>query len=219
MKNYLKFSRTAFGALALAFLTIGFSACEKDDDSSDQQNNTSNNNGGSSGNTSELENNTAKAGDESGQMAYYTASVNVDVNSNEEYLDIFVYDNLFARNNTFQLTLHEVLPTASTTLSWQKESNAPGHIKANEFSAYLKVNGNSWYNPYTSVDFQEDGEMEVTVNGDKITFEMKEMTLSDNYIVPNVTEEKQCAAKITLSIADINQSIADYGSEQALINE
>ncbi len=206
-------------SILLMAAAVSFVSCEKDsEETTDTGNNNGNGNGG--GETVQVDNNTVVAGSEKGSVVIYNAFTANDFNTGNDYIDVFIYDDILVRDYTWQIGLHEV-PSRSTTLQWQSGSNAPGDLKSNEFYCNVKVNGESWYNPFTSEGYQETGEMVVTINGDKITFTLNEIELSDNYIVPNVTATKKCLAQATMNYTEFKAAAEgnDSGAGGDLIAE
>lgn len=208
-------------SIFLMAAAVSFISCEKEsDETTDTGNNNGNGNGNGGGGTVQVDNNTVVAGSDKGSIALYGAYTANDFNTGNDYIDVYIYDDIMVRDYTWQIGLHEV-PSSSTTLQWQSGSNAPGDLKSNEFYCNVTVNGESWYNPFTSEGYQETGEMVVTINGDKITFTLNEIELSDNYIVPNVTATKKCLAQATMNYTEFKAAAEgnDSGAGGDLIAE
>lgn len=181
---------------------IGLSACE--DEKEEENNGGSGGNGGGGGSVS-VENNTVVAGSDKGTITKYSAYTAQDANSGgAEYIELYCYDTDIL-NSSYDMKINITqIPAASTTLTWQDGSNAPGAIGPNEFIVQVKVNDAWWYAPFTADGYDVTGDMQVTVNGDKITFAFEDITLADSFIVPSITERKACGGKVTLSLSELN---------------
>ncbi len=198
-----------------AALSLG--ACEEE--SNDDNSNTNNNGGGGGGSVS-VENNTVVAGSDKGTVTKYAASIGQDVNTGgAEFIEIYCYDsNALSSTSGFRMNLHEI-PAASTTLKWQSSGNAPGAIGPGEFIVQIKVDDQWWYAPFTSDGYDiTGGEMQVTVNGDKITFAFEDTELADNLIMPNVTERRACGGKVTMLLSEL-QDLQNRPVENDLVDE
>jgi hypothetical protein len=182
----------------IPLLVLGLISCEKEDTSTDDPSGNNNNPG-----TSNLSNNTLIVGDSSTTLNMYSAFQATDVNTNKPYYDIFIFkDNVADRKQYLLIHLTEI-PSSSKTLNWQATGSAPGDISADEFVVFPKLNDRRWYGEYTTDGWTNTGTMNAVVNGGKLTLSFENIELADNFLTPNVTERKDCSAKVTFNLADL----------------
>lgn len=193
----------------IPFLVFGLVACEKDDSSTDDPSGNDQNPG-----TTTLANNTLIVGDSSTSLNMYSAFQATDVNTNKQYYDIFIYkDNVADRKQYLLIHLTEI-PSASKTLNWQATGSAPGDIGTDEFVLFPKLNDRRWYGEYTSDGWANSGTMEAVVSNGKLSLWFEDIELADNFLTPNVTERKDCSAKVTFNLADLQ----NLGTRPELFN-
>ena len=175
---------------------VALSSCEKDETENDESNNEPTNN-------SNLANNTLKAGSESVMLNLYTAHRSTDVNTNKEYIDIYIFkDNAANRANYLQIALNEI-PSATKELSWQSGSSAPGDLTPDEFVIFPKVNDMRWYGVYSTTGFETTGKMQAEVDGSKLILSFKDIELADNFISTNVSQTEKVSGKFTFNLPDL----------------
>lgn len=202
---------TAF--LLVAGLLLGMSSCEKDDKLDDDGNN--NNNPPSN---STLANNTIYAGSDSASLNLFTAYRAIDVNTNQEYIDIFIYkDSPLNRENYLQIGLKEI-PSVDKVLNWQSGASAPGALTPDEFVIFPKVNDKTWYGVYTTTGFETTGEMTAKIDSGKLILTYEDIELADNFISINVTERMKNSGKITFNLSDLQNLGTSPGTPASLVD-
>ncbi len=72
-----------------------------------------------------------------------------------------------------------------------------------------------WYSVLTT---SQTANITVTVNGDKISFSFVDIQLSDSFLSNNVTESKNCSAKFTLSLSELQAVPKDGSATLSLMN-
>lgn len=177
-------------------LTFFLSACEKEEtqDPSNNNNNPGNQN---------IENNTLYAGSNTGPVNKYTAHQPTDVNTNKDYINVFVFkDNVANSTHWIELLLHEI-PSGNKTLTWQSGSSAPGDLQADEFVFRMKMNSDTWYGVYATNGWQTTGTINAVVDGNKLVISFEDIELADNFISTNVTKTEKVSGKITLNLDDL----------------
>lgn len=193
---------------------VSLSACENED--SNDVNEDPNANGGSSSN---LTNNTLVVGAQSSALNLYTVHQATDVNTNKEYIEIYIFkDDLANRDNYLLMTLKEI-PTSSKTLSWQSGSSAPGDLTADQFTLFPKLADQRWYGVYSSTGFETTGDMQATVNGSKLTLSFEDIELADNFISTNVNARENVSGKFTFNTSDLQNLPTRPSAPKSLIDE
>ncbi|GEM_PF-2204856 len=196
----------------LAAFSLG--SCEKE--STDTSDDPTNNNGGGS---SSLANNTLVAGAQSSTLNMYTAYIATDVNTNKDYIDIFIFkDSPANRENYLQIFLHEI-PSSSKAMTWISGSSHPGDIAADEFILFPKVADQRWYGVYSTNGFETTGDMQATVNGSKLTLSFEDIELADNFISANVNARENLSGKVTFDLSDLQNLGNSPSSFKNLIDE
>lgn len=151
------------------------------------------------GNTGNIENNTLTADGQKKQLSIYTFA------KNGPQLEFTARESLNTGVPSIAIRING-LPSSSTTLHFQDDSNDPAEIQTDEFWTQMNDGTQVWYPVFTSDTFETTGSMEVTVAGDIITFAYSDIQLNDHYISSNVTKTVSCSGKFSIHVSELDLS-------------
>jgi hypothetical protein len=191
---------TMFSLVLITLFTI---SCSKD---TDNPNPDDNDNDG--GNTTSITNNTVMHADGTGTLEKYTVLYTEnDVNNGGDAYEVSAWSGEFLAlaDDYLRIFINEV-PTSSKTYTWQTGGSSPGALTNTEFFVQVRINGKTWYGVYSTTAWTTTGNLEASIDGDKLIFVFSDIELSDNFISVNVTETKKVSGKITI---DKNATVSD----------
>jgi len=198
---------------ASLILLISFTSCEKDEDEQvTPAGPTIPIIGGDTTSVQEPDNNSVKAGND--QISVTSAFVTnlPDNNANGQYYYSIQLSS--ATSSDGMLTFMREVPATSTTLKYSTSTGAT--MNTDEFNvSNMRVNNKMWYSVLTT---SQTANITVTVNGDKISFSFVDIQLSDSFLSNNVTESKNCSAKFTLSLSELQAAPKDGSATLSLMN-
>jgi len=198
---------------ASLILLISFTSCEKDEDEQvTPAGPTIPIIGGDTTSVQEPDNNSVKAGND--QISVTSAFVTnlPDNNANGQYYYSIQLSS--ATSSDGMLTFMREVPATSTTLKYSTSTGAT--MNTDEFNvSNMRVNNKMWYSVLTT---SQTANITVTVNGDKISFSFVDIQLSDSFLSNNVTESKNCSAKFTLSLSELQAVPKDGSATLSLMN-
>ena len=169
-------------------------------------------------NSSSATNNTLEAGSKTSSFDTYNANYFNDVNTGKNYYDLLIYADPYGWDSDYlQIHLGEI-PSETKELSWQSSPSAPGDITADEFTVYIKVDGQQWWGEYSTTAWVTTGKMNATVNGDILTLSFSDLELGDSYLTASITERIKCNSKISINLNDI-ADVETAGVTASLVSE